>query len=127
MNSNFEIKIVIVDDSDFSRGIIKNMLREEGYNIIGEANCAENAMTIIREENPDIVITDIVMPEISGIELTNSILKKYPEISVIVVSSLSQEHIILEAIASGASDFITKPIEKQQLVDSINKIIVNKA
>ena len=118
-----EIKVVIVDDSDFSRGIIRKMLIEEGFQIVGEANSAENAIIVIKEKNPNIVITDIVMPEVSGIELTDIISKKFPDISIIVVSSLSQEHVVLEAIAAGASDFISKPIEKQQLIDSLNKII----
>jgi YesN/AraC family two-component response regulator len=123
MNKNMEIKVVIVDDSDFSRGIIRKMLIEEGFQIVGEANSAENAIIVIKEKNPNIVITDIVMPEVSGIELTDIISKKFPDISIIVVSSLSQEHVVLEAIAAGASDFISKPIEKQQLIDSLNKII----
>jgi two-component system chemotaxis response regulator CheY len=123
MNQKMAVKIVIVDDSDFSRSIIRKMLEEENINIVGEANGAEAALKIIKEKNPNIVITDIVMPEISGIELTEKISQKFPDISVIVISSLSQEHIILEAIAAGANDFIAKPIQKQQLIDSIEKII----
>ena len=114
MNSKRELKIVIVDDSDFSRSIIRKMLTEENMNIVGEANGAEAAIGIIKETNPNIVITDIVMPGISGIELTEKISQNFEDISVIVVSSLSQEHIVLEAIAAGASDFISKPIQKQQ-------------
>lgn len=122
MNQKIAAKIVIVDDSDFSRSIIRKMLEEENINIVGEANGAEAALKIIKEKSPNIVITDIVMPEISGIELTERISQKFPDISVIVISSLSQEHIILEAIAAGANDFIAKPIQKQQLIDSIEKI-----
>jgi len=125
MNSKRELKIVIVDDSDFSRSIIRKMLTEENMNIVGEANGAEAAIGIIKETNPNIVITDIVMPDVSGIELTEKISQNFEDISVIVVSSLSQEHIVLEAIAAGASDFISKPIQKQQLIDSIEKISVN--
>ena len=125
MNSKRDLKIVIVDDSDFSRSIIRRMLTEENMNIVGEANGAEAAIGIIKETNPNIVITDIVMPDVSGIELTEKISQNFEDISVIVVSSLSQEHIVLEAIAAGASDFISKPIQKQQLIDSIEKISVN--
>ncbi len=125
MNNKKDLKIVIVDDSDFSRSIIRKMLIEENLNVVGEANGAEAAVAIIKETNPNIVITDIVMPDISGIELTENISKNFDGISVIVVSSLSQEHIILEAIAAGASDFIAKPIQKQQLIDSIEKVSIN--
>ncbi len=120
------MKVVIVDDSDFSRSIIRKMLTEEGINVVGEANSAEAALLVIKEKSPNIVITDIVMPEISGIELTEKINQNFENISVIVISSLSQEHIVLEAIGAGASDFIAKPIQKQQLIDSLEKIISTK-
>ncbi|WP_408098537.1 response regulator [Peredibacter sp. HCB2-198] len=123
MSDKADIKVVIVDDSDFSRSIIRKMLTEEGIEIVGEANGAEAALNVIKSKKPNIVITDIVMPEVSGIELTEKITKNYDDIAVIVVSSLSQEHIVLEAIGAGASDFIAKPIQKQQLIDSLEKII----
>lgn len=120
------MKVVIVDDSDFSRSIIRKMLTEEGIEIVGEASSAEAALAVIKEKKPNIVITDIVMPEISGIELTEKINQNFNDISVIVISSLSQEHVVLEAIGAGASDFIAKPIQKQQLIDSLEKIISTK-
>jgi len=125
MNPRTEMKVVIVDDSDFSRSIIRKMLTEEGIEIVGEANSAEAALLVIKDKKPNIVITDIVMPEISGIELTEKINQNFNDVSVIVISSLSQEHVVLEAIGAGASDFIAKPIQKQQLIDSLEKIIAN--
>jgi two-component system chemotaxis response regulator CheY len=126
MNLKSEMKVLIVDDSDFSRSIIIEMLKEEGIEIVGEANSANTALQLLKEKKPNIVITDIVMPEISGIELTDKISKTYNDISVIVISSLSQEHVVLEAIGAGASDFIPKPIQKQQLIDSLEKIMSHK-
>lgn len=120
-------KIVIVDDSDFSRSVINQMLTEAGIQVVGEAGSAEAALPLIKEKKPDIVIADIVMPNVSGLDLTEKISSTFPEISVIVISSLSQEHIVLDAIGAGASDFIAKPIQKQQLVDSIEKIMSTRA
>lgn len=122
-----EIRIVVVDDSDFSRNTINRMLKEEGYFVVGEANNAESALHVIRDKKPHVVITDIVMPEISGIELTEKIVQNFDDVSVIVVSSLSQEHIVLEAIGAGASDFIAKPIQKAQLIDSLEKITAQQS
>ncbi len=118
-----DVKILIVDDSDFSRSVINKMLSEEGFQIVGEAASAEAALPLLKDKQPDIVIADIVMPNVSGLELTEKITQNYPDISVIIVSSLSQEHIVLDAIGAGASDFIAKPIQKQQLVDSVQKIM----
>jgi two-component system chemotaxis response regulator CheY len=121
-----DVKIIIVDDSDFSRSVINKMLSEEGFLVIGEAASAEAALAMIRDKKPDIVIVDIVMPNVSGLDLTEKLNQSSPEISVIMVSSLSQEHIILDAISAGASDFIAKPIQKQQLIDSVEKIMAER-
>ena len=117
------LRIVVVDDSDFSRSLIIRMLSETQFQVVGEASGAAAALQIIKEKKPNVVITDIVMPEISGIELTESINQNYSDVYVIVVSSLSQEHVVLEAIGAGAADFIAKPIQQQQLVDSLEKIL----
>ncbi len=127
MKERSDLKVVIVDDSDFSRSIIQKMLSDEGISVVGVAGSAESALPIIREKSPDVVITDIVMPEVSGIELTEKIAQNFESTSVIVVSSLSQEHVVLEAISAGASDFIAKPIDKQQLLDSLDKILSLKS
>lgn len=124
-NDNGVLSIVVVDDSDFSRSMIINMLKEAEYNVVGEANSAETALQVIAFKKPNVVITDIVMPEVSGIELTEKVTKNFEGIAVIVISSLSQEHIVLDAIGAGASDFIPKPIQKQQLIDSLEKISSN--
>lgn len=118
-----KLKVVIVDDSDFSRTIIIKMLKDEGFNVVGEANSAAAALMVIKEKKPHVVITDIVMPEVSGIELTENINQNFDNTFVIVISSLSQEHVVLEAIGAGAADFIAKPINQQQLSDSLEKIM----
>jgi two-component system chemotaxis response regulator CheY len=118
-----KLKVVIVDDSDFSRTIIIKMLKDEGFNVVGEANSAAAALMVIKEKKPHVVITDIVMPEVSGIELTENINQNFDNTYVIVISSLSQEHVVLEAIGAGAADFIAKPINQQQLTDSLEKIM----
>ena len=125
MNDNTEfteLRVLVVDDSDFSRSLISRMVVESGFQVVGEAASAEAAMKMMKEKDPHVVITDIVMPNISGIELTEKITQNFDNIAVIVVSSLSQEHIVLEAIGAGATDFIPKPIQQQQLADSLEKI-----
>jgi YesN/AraC family two-component response regulator len=117
-----DLKVVVVDDSDFSRKIINKILKDAGIEVVGEANHAKAALTVIKDKKPNVVITDIVMPDISGIELTTEINRSFNNIYVIVISSLSQEHVIIEAIGAGASDFLIKPVNKQQLIDSLEKI-----
>jgi two-component system, chemotaxis family, chemotaxis protein CheY len=117
------LKILIVDDSDFSRSVIRQMLLQEGLTQISEASNAHEAMLLISDKKPHVVITDIVMPEVSGIELTEQITQKFDDVAVIVISSLTQEHVVLEAISAGASDFLAKPIQQSQLIDTLDKIL----
>jgi two-component system chemotaxis response regulator CheY len=121
------LRVLVVDDSDFSRALIGRMVIDSGHQVVGEAPDAETALRLTKENNPNVVITDIVMPEISGIELAQKISQNFDDVAIIVVSSLSQEHIVLEAIGAGASDFIPKPIQKQQLSDSLDKIRIQMA
>jgi two-component system chemotaxis response regulator CheY len=123
INERSKLKIVVVDDSDFARSLIIQMAKAAGFSIVGEANSAAAAIAVIKEKQPHVVITDIVMPEVSGIELTENINQNFDNTFVIVISSLSQEHVVLEAIGAGAADFIAKPVNEQQLVDSLEKIM----
>lgn len=120
---NKDIKILVVDDSEYSRKVIAKILGDEGYNIVGEAANATDAIDILNNNSEiNIIILDVIMPDVNGIELAKKIHKAYSECSVIMVSSLAQDHIIVEAISSGALDFIKKPFEKQTLLDSVDKV-----
>jgi two-component system, chemotaxis family, chemotaxis protein CheY len=125
MDHENSYRILIVDDSDFSRNTISEMLKSDRYNIMGEAASAKEAINILRDRRANIVIVDVVMPEISGIELTNKIIDNFKDTYVIVISSLGQENIILDAIGAGASDFIQKPFTKETLINSIEKVIAS--
>jgi DNA-binding NtrC family response regulator len=114
-------KIVVVDDSDFSRAQMIHILTQEGFSVVAEATSAEDAIKAVAEKKPNLVITDIVMPNISGIELADKINVSYDGVSVIMISSLRHEQIILESISKGVIDFISKPIDPLQLIESVEK------
>ena len=122
MENRNELKIVVVDDSDFSRKGIIEILDDAGYNVVGEANSAESAMQIIHNSNCNLVITDVVMPEIGGIDLARTINEKFKDKTVIMISSLATQNIVIEAISNGAVDFLQKPFDKEELLKSVRKI-----
>ena len=119
-----EVYIAVIDDSDFSRKSIIQILEKEGFNIVGEAASAEAALHISRTTSANLYIIDIVMPEISGIELAKHISDqaRNRNINIIMISSLKMEHIIVESISNGAIDFLQKPFSKEDLVRSVSKI-----
>lgn len=119
-------RILIVDDSDFSRKSISEMLNEPGYDVIGEASNGREAINVLKESKADIIILDVVMPEMSGFELAEFITQNFSDVSIIMISSLAQENVVIDAISSGASDFIQKPFTQKTLINSIDKVFSNK-
>jgi len=120
-----EYRILIVDDSDFSRNTISAMLDNSRYNIIGEASNAKEAINILRDRVAHIAIIDVVMPEVSGIELAEYITENFTNVSIIMISSLGQESIVIDSISAGASDYLQKPFTKEDLITSVEKILSN--
>ena len=118
-----KFKILIVDDSDFSRTNISSMLESDRYQVIGEAESAKEAIDILKDRSAHIAIVDIVMPEVSGIELAEYLHENFSDLAIIMISSLGQESIIIDSISAGASDFIQKPFKKEELITSIDKVI----
>jgi two-component system chemotaxis response regulator CheY len=125
MEAKETYRVLIVDDSDFSRNCISQMLDAPRYNIIGEASGAKEAINILKDRKAHIAIIDIVMPDISGIELAEKIKEMFSNTEIIMISSLAQENIVIDAISVGASDFLQKPFTEETLRNSIEKVISN--
>ncbi len=108
-------KILIVDDSMFSRSMLKKVLKNNGYEVI-EASNGREGLKVIIEENPDFVFTDLLMPEMDGIELLTSVKEKNLSVPISVVSANIQDSIRQQCLELGAIEFFTKPpdIEKLQ-------------
>lgn len=115
-------RVLIVDDSDFSRNNIASMLEQTKYNVIGEASNAKEAMEILKDRKAHIAVIDVVMPEISGIELADKLTEMFKDIQVVMISSLAQENVVMDAISAGAADFLQKPFEKSMLINSLDKV-----
>lgn len=122
MDAESTFRVLVVDDSDFSRNSIKAMLEDSPFQVIGEAASAKDAFNILKDRKAHIAIVDIVMPEISGIELTEKLNSTFKDLYVIIISSLAQENIIMDSISAGASDFLQKPFEKETLLNSLEKV-----
>lgn len=123
METREKFRILIVDDSDFSRTNMVKMLSGENYNIIGEAANAKEALAILNDRKAHLVIVDVVMPEVSGIELATQITENFKDTAIMMVSSLAGENIIIDSISAGASDYLQKPFKREDFVASIEKIL----
>ncbi len=115
-------KILVVDDSEFTRKCIINTLDTNGYQVVGEAANVRDMNEILSNQEVNLFIIDVVMPETSGIELTQLLKEKYQDIYIIMISSLNSEQIILESIGAGANDFLVKPMGEDTLISSVRKM-----
>lgn len=115
-------RVLIVDDSDFSRNNIASMLEDTPFRVIGEASNAKEAVNILRDRKAHIAIIDVVMPEVSGIELASKLTEMFRDINIVMISSLAQENVVMDSISAGAADFLQKPFDKSTLISSLNKI-----
>ncbi len=115
--------ILIVDDSRTSRKILKGILESEGYEVVGEATNGQEGYERYVELKPDVVTMDITMPVLDGIEALKKIKGEYPDAKVVMVTAAGQKTKMVEAVQNGASEFVSKPFEPEQLKKIIDKVV----
>ncbi|NBI07869.1 response regulator [Senegalia massiliensis] len=116
-------RILIVDDAAFMRMMIKDILSKNGYEIVGEADNGQKAIEKFKELNPDLVIMDITMPEVDGIQAVKEIKKIDNNSKIVMCSAMGQQAMVIEAIQAGAKDFIVKPFQADRVIEAVNKAI----
>ncbi len=120
-------RIIIADDHQMFREGLVAMLETQGeFNVIGQAENGREIITLANETNPDVVIMDISMPELNGIEATKQIHKEMPEIKVIALSMHNDKRFITRALGAGAQGYILKECAFDELSDAIHTIMSNQ-
>lgn len=120
--SKKRISIVIADDNDMMRSILRAMLRGEEYDVVGEARNGQSAIDVVNRMKPDIVCMDVMMPEKNGIEALCEIKIARPKTEVIMITSNSDPETVQESIQNGASGFIIKPFNAARVLDALAKV-----
>ena len=115
--------ILICDDAAFMRMMIKDILTKNGYEIAGEAENGLKAIEKYNETKPDLVLMDITMPEMDGIQSLKKIKEADANACVIMCSAMGQQAMVIEAIQSGAKDFIVKPFQAERVLEAVKKVI----
>lgn len=116
-------KILICDDAAFMRMMIKDILGKNGFEVAGEAENGAVAVVKYGELKPDLVLMDITMPEMDGIQALKKIKEADPGATVIMCSAMGQQAMVIEAIQSGAKDFIVKPFQADRVVEAVKKVL----
>ena len=115
--------ILICDDAAFMRMMIKDILTKNGYEIAGEAENGAKAVEKYNETKPDLVLMDITMPDMDGIQALKKIKEIDPNANVIMCSAMGQQAMVIEAIQSGAKDFIVKPFQAERVLEAVKKVV----
>lgn len=115
-------RILICDDAAFMRMMLKNVLTQDGYEVVAEAQDGLEAIERYSEFKPDLVFMDTTMPTMDGIEATRKIMKRDSHANIVICSAMGQEKLVMEAIRLGAKDFIVKPFHPEAILKAVVKI-----
>ena len=115
--------ILLVDDAAFMRMMLKDILTKNGYNVVGEAENGVKAIEKYKELKPGLVILDITMPEMDGIQAAKGIKAADSNALIVMCSAMGQQAMVIESIQAGARDFIVKPFQPDRVLEAVQKVI----
>jgi DNA-binding NarL/FixJ family response regulator len=116
-------KILIIEDSAFERKAISGMLKDAGYSDLVEAESGEAGIKKFDESSPDLVLLDLRMPGMSGIDVLTELKKKKSSVKVLIVSIIRKKETIDEALSLGVKAYVTKPVTSAKLVPEVKKAL----
>jgi two-component system chemotaxis response regulator CheY len=105
------------------RTMLKNILTDAGFNVVGEAPDGATAITLAKETNPDVITLDLILPDNTGLDVLKAIKKDNPNMKVVIVSAVGQESIVNEAISQGAEAYIVKPFAEEKVLEILTNVI----
>jgi len=127
MNSLQTIRVVLVDDHNVVRSGLATFLRAfDDLELVGEAKNGYEAVKLCREKQPDVVLMDLMMPEMDGIAATQAILADYPEIKIIAMTSFEEEELVQGVLAAGAISYLIKNVTSDELAKAIRDAVSGK-
>lgn len=116
-------KVLVVDDAMFMRAMLKDILTKGGYEVVGEASNGNEAVSMYKELQPDIVTLDITMPVMTGLDALKAIREFDPDAKCIMCSAMGQQNMVIEAIQNGAKDFIVKPFQSERVMVALSNAL----
>lgn len=116
-----EMRVLITDDAAFMRMMLKDILVKNGHEVVAEAGDGLEMLQKYDETMPDIVTLDITMPNMDGLVALKELRKKHPNANVVMCSAMGQQSMVIDAIQSGAKDFIVKPFQAERVVECLAK------
>lgn len=127
VSSPTKIRILIADDHPLIRHALRNILEtQHDFEIIGEASTGEMAVKLVQDLNPSIVILDISMPNMDGLEVTKQLKSKYPEIGILVLTIHDEDEIILNLLEAGADGYLVKSVFGDEVINAVRSVNIGE-
>jgi two-component system chemotaxis response regulator CheY len=116
------IRVLVVDDAAFIRDMLHELLIDAGFEVVGLAVDGADALEKYQKLRPDVVLMDIIMPGVGGLDALKSIVEMDPEARIIMISAVGQRAMMKEALAAGARDFVIKPFMPEKVIELVEKV-----
>ena len=127
MDETNPIKVILVDDhSMVRRGLIAILKNESDLEVIAEARDGREAIEKCDESQPDVILMDLIMPELGGVAATRKILERWPDIRILVLTSFQEKDLVQEALQAGATGYLLKNVSGEELADAIRSTFAGK-
>jgi NarL family two-component system response regulator LiaR len=128
MNASQTIRVMLVDDHNVVRSGLATFLRAyEDLQLVGEAKNGLEAVNLCREKKPQVILMDLMMPEMDGIAATQAILADYPEIKIIAMTSFEEEELVQGVLAAGAISYLLKNVTSDELANAIRDAVSGRS
>lgn len=115
--------ILIVDDNGLTRAVLRTILRQDGYRVVGEAKDGEAALLMIEQLQPDIVCLDVMMPKMDGLATLEKIKEAYPGVVVLMITASSDRETVEKAISAGAAGYVVKPFNASRVLATVEQAL----
>ncbi len=115
--------VLVCDDALFMRTMVKDILTQAGFTVLGEAENGQQAVEQYARLKPDLVTMDIIMPEMGGIEAVKKIMESDPQARILMCSAMGQQALVVEAIQAGAKDFVVKPFQPSRVIEAVQRVL----
>lgn len=115
-------KILVIDDSPFISKAVRKAVEPEGFEVVGQAFNGREGLEMIREHQPEIIILDVTMPVMDGLETAENIFRRDPNAKVIMLSAMGDEKLVASAKRIGVKHFLNKPFKAEEMVAAVKEL-----
>ncbi len=116
-------KIIVVDDNEIIRMALRAILRQAGFNVVGEARDGEAVVELVEKLGPDLVCLDVMMPGRSGLEVLTELRERFPTLKVLMITGLSDRETVTTVVDQGAVGMVLKPFNSARVIETVSRVL----